>query len=42
MKAILTLIAVISFGTLAMAQDISKEVKVETMAVGVELDITIE
>lgn len=42
MKAILTLIAVISFGTLAMAQDISKEVKVETTAVGVELDITIE
>ncbi len=42
MKAILTIIAVISFGTLAMAQDISKEVKVETTAVGVELDITIE
>lgn len=42
MKAILTLIAVIFFGTLAMAQDISKEVKIETTAVGVELDITIE
>ncbi|MGX1929484.1 hypothetical protein [Flagellimonas sp. 2504JD4-2] len=42
MKAILTLIAVIFFGTLAMAQDASKEVKVETTTVGVELDITIQ
>ncbi|WP_136467299.1 hypothetical protein [Flagellimonas onchidii] len=42
MKAILTLIAVIFFGTLAMAQDISKEVKIETTTVGVELDITVQ
>ncbi|MEX0315605.1 MAG: hypothetical protein AB3N18_15620 [Allomuricauda sp.] len=42
MKTILTLIAVIFFGTLAMAQDTSKEVKVETTTVGVELDITIQ
>ncbi|WP_190809320.1 hypothetical protein [Flagellimonas sp. S3867] len=42
MKAILTLIAVIFFGTLAMAQDASKEVKIETTTVGVELDITIQ
>lgn len=42
MKAILTLIAVIFFGTLAMAQDASKEVKIETTTIGVELDITIQ
>lgn len=42
MKALLTLIAVIFFGTLAMAQDASKEVKIETITVGVELDITIQ
>lgn len=42
MKAILTLIAVIFFGTLAMAQNASKEVKIETTTVGVELDITIQ
>lgn len=42
MKAILTIIAIIFFGTLAMAQDTAKEVKVETIAVGVELNIEIQ
>ncbi len=42
MKAVLTLIAIIFFGTLAMAQDTSKEVKVETITVGVELSIEIQ
>lgn len=42
MKAILTIIAIIFFGALAMAQDISKEIKVETTAVGVELNIEIQ
>ncbi|WP_420602388.1 hypothetical protein [Flagellimonas sp.] len=42
MKAVLTLIAIIFFGTLAMAQDTSKEVKVETFTVGVELNIEIQ
>lgn len=41
MKAILTIIAVIFFGTVAMAQDISKEVKVETVTVGITLDIEV-
>ncbi|MBS9461531.1 hypothetical protein KIM67_03855 [Flagellimonas sp. 389] len=42
MKAILTLIAVIFFSTLGMAQDVSKEVKVETTSVAVELNIEIQ
>lgn len=42
MKAILTIITIVFFGTLAMAQDISKEVKVETTAAGVELNIEIQ
>ncbi len=42
MKAILTIIAIIFFGTLAMAQDMSKEVKVETTTVGVELNVEIQ
>ena len=42
MKAVLTLIAIIFFGTLAMAQDTSKEVKVETITVSVVLDIEIQ
>lgn len=42
MKAILTIIAIIFFGTLAMAQDTAREVKVETIAVGVELNIEIQ
>ncbi|TXN35114.1 hypothetical protein FVB32_11010 [Flagellimonas hymeniacidonis] len=42
MKAILTIIAIIFFGTLATAQDFSKEVKVETTTVGVELNIEIQ
>lgn len=39
MKTILTIIAVTFFGTMAMAQDISKEVKVDTITVGATLDI---
>ena len=39
MKTILTIIAVVFFGTVAMAQDASKEVKVDTVTVGVELNI---
>ncbi|MEW2921502.1 MULTISPECIES: hypothetical protein [Flavobacteriaceae] len=42
MKTILTIIAVTFFGTMAMAQDISKEVKVETNTADVELNIAIE
>ncbi len=42
MKAILTTIAVIFFGTLAMAQDISKEAKVETVSFGVTLTVEID
>ncbi|MCL6265298.1 hypothetical protein [Flagellimonas myxillae] len=42
MKAILTLIAIVFFGTLAMAQNVSKEVKVETTTVGVELNIEVQ
>jgi hypothetical protein len=42
MKAILTIIAIIFFGTLAMAQDTAKEVKVDTIAMGVELNIEIQ
>lgn len=42
MKAILTIIAIIFFGTLATAQDTAKEVKAETITVGVELSIEIQ
>ncbi|UII78917.1 hypothetical protein [Flagellimonas sp. CMM7] len=42
MKAILTIIAIIFFGTLATAQDTVKEVKAETITVGVELNIEIQ
>ncbi|KAB5486943.1 MULTISPECIES: hypothetical protein [Flagellimonas] len=39
MKTILTIIAVTFFGTMAMAQDISKEKKVETITADVVLDV---
>ncbi|NDV44429.1 hypothetical protein [Flagellimonas sediminis] len=39
MKTILTIIAVVFFGTVAMANETSKEVKVNTITVGVELNI---
>lgn len=42
MKAILTTIAVIFFGTLTMAQSVSNETKVETVAFSVTLDIEID
>ncbi|TMU57170.1 hypothetical protein [Flagellimonas algicola] len=42
MKAILTIIAIVFFGTVAMAQNVSKEVKVETTTVGVELNVEIQ
>lgn len=42
MKTILTIIAVTFFGTVAMAQDISKEVKVEVITADVVLDIDLE
>lgn len=42
MKTILTIIAVTFFGTMAMAQDISKEVKVETITAEVVLDIDLK
>ena len=42
MKAILTTIAVIFFGTLTMAPSVSNETKVETVAFSVTLDIEID
>lgn len=39
MKTILTIIAVTFFGTMAMAQDISKEAKVEVITADVVLDM---
>jgi len=42
MKTILTIIAVTFFGTMAMAQDISKEVKVETKSSDVELNVAVQ
>jgi len=39
MKTILTIIAVTFFGTMGMAQDASKEVKVDTITNGVELKV---
>lgn len=41
MKTIFTIIAVTFFGTMASAQDISKEVKVDTATMGVELNVEI-
>ncbi|RDY61004.1 hypothetical protein [Flagellimonas nanhaiensis] len=41
MKAVLTIIAIIFFGTVAMAQD-TKEVKVDVITAGVELNIDIQ
>ncbi|MDC6367474.1 MULTISPECIES: hypothetical protein [Flavobacteriaceae] len=41
MKTVLTIIAIIFFGTVAMAQD-TKEVKVETITASVELNIEIQ
>ncbi|MDF0706393.1 hypothetical protein [Flagellimonas okinawensis] len=42
MKTIFTIIAVTFFGTMAFAQDISKEAKVDTLAAGVELKVEID
>lgn len=42
MKTIFTIIAVTFFGTMASAQDISKEVKVATATMGVELKVEID
>lgn len=42
MKTVFTLIAIIFFGTAAMAQNDAKEVKVATTTVGVELNIDIK
>jgi hypothetical protein len=42
MKTVLTFIFIIFIGATAMAQDASKEVKVETVTYGVELNIKIE
>ncbi|WP_421812531.1 hypothetical protein [Flagellimonas sp.] len=41
MKTIFTIIAVTFFGTMASAQDISKEAKVDTITMGVEMKIEI-
>ena len=41
MKTIFTIIAITFFGTMASAQDLSKEAKVETIAMGVELKVEI-
>lgn len=42
MKTIFTIIAVVFFGTVAMAQENSKEIKVDTVTVGVELNVQIQ
>ncbi|MCL6272771.1 hypothetical protein M3P19_02060 [Muricauda sp. 2012CJ35-5] len=42
MKTVLTIIAIVFFGTLAMAQNVSKEVKVETTTASVALDVEIK
>jgi len=42
MKTVLTFIFIIFIGSAAMAQSVSKEVKIETMTYGVELNIKIE
>jgi len=41
MKTIFTIIAVTFFGTMASAQDISKEAKVDTITMGVEMKVEI-
>ncbi|MBO0341643.1 MAG: hypothetical protein VX798_09540 [Bacteroidota bacterium] len=41
MKTIFTIIALTFFGTMASAQDISKEIKVDAISEGVELNIEI-
>jgi|TARA_E500000318_G_scaffold106898_1_gene115425 hypothetical protein len=41
MKTIFTIIAITFFGTMASAQNISNEVKVEVLAEGVELNVEI-
>ena len=41
MKTILTIIAVTFFGTMASAQNISKEAKVDVLTEGVELNVEI-
>ncbi|MBO0329325.1 hypothetical protein [[Muricauda] lutisoli] len=41
MKTIFTIIALTFFGTMASAQDISKEIKVDAISEGVELNIDI-
>ncbi|WP_421806816.1 hypothetical protein [Flagellimonas sp.] len=42
MKTIFTIIAITFIGTMASAQDLSKEAKVETIAMGVELKAEID
>ncbi|WP_350287465.1 hypothetical protein [uncultured Croceitalea sp.] len=42
MKTVLTLIAVIFFGTVAMAQEAKAEVKVETITLTVQLDVEVK
>jgi len=42
MKTIFTIIAITFFGTMASAQDISKEAKVDTTTMGVELKVEID
>jgi hypothetical protein len=42
MKTVLTFIFIIFIGASAMAQDTSKEVKVETVTYGIELNIKVE
>ncbi|WP_350292149.1 hypothetical protein [uncultured Croceitalea sp.] len=42
MKTVLTFIFIIFIGSAAMAQNASKEVKVETVTYGVELNIKVE
>ncbi|MEM0931482.1 MAG: hypothetical protein AAF575_11255 [Bacteroidota bacterium] len=41
MKAILTTIAVLFFSTLAMAQNVSEEAKVETISFGITVEVEI-
>nr|WP_297783374.1 hypothetical protein [uncultured Allomuricauda sp.] len=41
MKTIFTIIAIAFFGTMASAQDISKEIKVDVLSEGVELNVEI-
>ena len=41
MKAILTTIALLFFSTLAMAQNVSEEAKVETISFGITVEVEI-